>query len=301
MPRAALLRRLIPTRRFTDSRSGTPLTAMLMVGLVLFGLASLVLAMVGISAGSLFALSIDGVAEWELWRIATFALSSFGPNDAASTSFLPSLLVSVMVMCLSAAVLWLAGPTAERRLGFGPAVALVSAAMIGHGLLSLLVLRLDHVFAPTAVVMALLTVAQLTRFEREGEKSALREDGELPLILGGFLLLAVAVAAAFDAQSISAFVGALVGPMLGLAAFSMVRSHEVSKLEEQGSGTVAGVLYADDAELLTIEELTERTDGLLDQISRRGYSSLDRHQRQFLVRASARLRSAGAAAPSEKR
>jgi hypothetical protein len=189
---------------------------------------------------------------------------------------------------LGVGVIAAAGGRAERRMGSAALAGVVVAAAVVHGLLSLLVFRQAQVFSPAAIAVAVLTVCQLARFERHDPELDRRED--LSLMLGGFLVLVVMVAAAFDADFVPAAVGLLAGPAVGIGAFVWVRSREVWRLENEGTGTVAGVLFADDTELLTVEELRDSTDKLLEQISESGMESLDRKQRSFLARASVRLR-----------
>lgn len=278
------------TRRLPAGASKERLAAVpvVLVGLCATFFAGSLLVAARVSPGAELGLTLESVAGVELWRLVTFPLSVFSGVGVADGGFWPAMVASVLVFVLGVCVIAAAGRRAEARVGsLGLAGAMVGAA-VAHGLLALLVFRLDSVFSPAAIAVTVLTVCQLARLERRDEECD--RAGDLSLMLGGFLVLVVLVAAAFDAGFVPAAVGLLAGPAVGIATFTMVRSQELWRLESEGTGTVAGVLFADDTELLTVEELRDSTDKLLEQISVSGMQSLDRKQRLFLARASVRLK-----------
>jgi len=291
MIRTRIFRAMLLRRREPDADAPLrPVTTITLVSLVAaMHVAGAVLAFAGVSPGSLFALSIEGAANLELWRVLSFCLSCFSPVAVDSGSFLPSVMAASLHFALVIAVLALAGRRAEARMGSMPLMLAVVGATVAHALLALLVFRHGSVFSPVAAAVTVLTISQLSRFERRDEQHDPTEG--MSLMVGGFLLLMVVVSAAFEAEFVQAAVGLLVGPLVGMGAFAWVRTAEVWRLETEGTGTVAGVLFADDTELLTMEELRETTDKLLAQISSEGIASLDKQQRQFLARASVRLKS----------
>ncbi len=287
MLRTRRLRQLLEiTRR--PARPAAPAVFGLLVSMVVVQFAGLLLAVPGISLGSLLALSADGLAGWEVWRMPGFVLSCFAPAAVTDPGFVPALLASFLLFALSTAAIFLSGATAEARVGTRGLLAMIGFAALLHGIVSLLVFGQTGAFGPTAITAAIMTVGSLARIEQGPRSGALQADARITV--SAFLVLAVLVSAAFDQAFLPPLVGLFAGVLAGFAAFHTIRSLELSLLTSQGTASVGGMLYADDAELLTVEELRSAADKLLEKISSDGYDSLDTHQRSFLARASARLR-----------
>jgi hypothetical protein len=297
MPRT----RIFPAIRLrvpdTGDASPAALTAVLLLLLTATEVVGLAVALFSASSGTELSLSVDGLAALEFWRLLTFPFSCLSPGSFVPPALYASLLASIVLYCLAAAALVACCPQSEARLGTrGAAMLLVAVAGL-QALASLFAFGDPAAFSPSGIVFALLTLSYLASFERARPVGASGRDravgdgvANLRLLVLVFFSLLVGVCAALDAGFRPMLAGLLVGPPAALVAFALKRRSEIRGLELDGSGDVAGLFYADDTELLTTEELRSLTDRLLEQISAEGMESLDRNQKLFLSRASARLR-----------
>ena len=273
-------------------RRATPVVVSFVILLTLTQLVGSVLAFFEISAGNYLNLTKESLVDFEVWRLATFSFSCFAPSTAALDR--APLFASILIYSISMTALFASGVATEERLGSMPTTLLFIVVIFFQALFSVVVFgqgadtAFGTAFSPLAVILSMLTMAQLVEFERNDP----RREAELDfrVVLMSFIIILSAVAAALYPPFKPLLVALVVGPLFAIVAFAVLRKAEREALRRVGHGGVGGLYYAEESEMLTVEELRARTDKLLSMIAKSGYESLTKEEHRFLSRASQRLR-----------
>ncbi|MCK6438649.1 MAG: hypothetical protein L6Q71_00425 [Planctomycetes bacterium] len=261
--------------------------------LLTFGqLGGILLALFGISPAGVLNLTKEGLMNFEAWRLVTFSFSTFAPEGTAVSR--APLLAALMLYAFCLVAVFSGGIASELKLGWRRTLGLIVTIMLMQAALTIVVFAgggasgFDSAFSPVGIALGLLCFAQMVEFERNDPRGEAELD--FRLVVTAFLVLTVCVSSAFHPPFKPMLAGLVAGPVVAIALFAANRKVERVRVERKGYGEVGSLLYADEMELLTVEEVRKRTDELLAQIATGGIESLDEEQRRFLSKASRRLR-----------
>lgn len=123
-----------------------------------------------------------------------------------------------------------------------------------------------------------------------------RKSNEAEIDIRMSLLVAIvsvsAVAAGFlsDPSWGGHLVALASGGLVGVCAYVAQRRYQLRLVRKQGSGSVGGLYFVDETELLTRDEIQSRMDRLLDKIGAQGMESLTGDEQRFMKQASRRIK-----------
>ena len=282
-----LIRSVLRRDQVIERLTAHPLTLALGAAMLFAQAAVCVGEVAGVPFGRWFALLAHDIEPGAL----LFPLSHYAPVSDAHIGggFAPlDFVFSMVLFSLCGLTLLTCGPVVENYYGTRRTFGLLVLTTAGHAGAAL-AMRDGAAFSLIAFCGLLLTTCLLVQFDRR-DTSEGDADARVLGLVAAFAVSCLGAGflphPAYD--SLPAAAG--VGPVLGLAAFALHRRMQMRAVRLRGEGKVGDLYFVDELDLLTRDELQERTDTLLAKIGSQGLDALSPEERRFLKRASERLK-----------
>lgn len=242
----------------------------------------------GLPVASWFALDLSNPQPGGL----LFAFTHYAPiSDSLTVGGFSAIdfLASVLLFAVCGLSLMLNGPVVEQYYGTRKMAGAFVLCLLTHAAVAS---ALPHGIAWGTLAFAtfLSVTALLAHLERRTAHAEVHNDISMLQLLAA--LVVAAMCAAFlshvSYQGLLAAVAA--GPALALIVFVLNRKLQLRHVRRLGQGKVGNLYFVEEIDLLTRDEIQERTDHLLEKIAGQGLESLDTDEQRFLKSASQRLR-----------
>jgi hypothetical protein len=284
-----LVTSILKRDQIVERMAAHPFTLALGAVLVFAQAAIYVCEIAGVPLSSWLALNMQAPQAGGL----LFAFTHYAPVVGGFSA--QDFLASVLLFGVCGVSLLVNGPVVEQYYGTRRTAAVFVLCLAGHALLAS-ALPASAAFSTLAFAMFLAVTALLARLERRTQRAEQQNDARMGLLLASLVL--VAMLSGFLGHELygGLLAAASVGPVLALAVFLLNRRLQIRKVRLKGEGKVGNLYFVEEIDLLTRDEIQERTDRLLEKIAGQGIESLDSDEKRFLKSASRRMK----ASPSEE-
>lgn len=283
-----LISRVLKREQIVERLMAQPLSLALGAALVFAQAAILVAEICGVPFGRLFALDFAAMNVGGL----LFPLSHYAPVSGSTigAGFLPlDFVFSLVLFGLCGFAVLHCGPAVEAYYGTRRTLAMFIVCTLVHAVVAA---ALPGGFAWSSLCFAtfLAATALLVNLESRNEVADAQADMRVAVVLGGLVVAALGAGFLRHDAYLGLLAGAGVGPVLAIAAFTVNRRLQMRRVRKQGEGRVGDLYFVDEVDLLTREEVDNRTDRLLGKIAATGIDSLTPEERRFLKQASGRMK-----------
>lgn len=196
---------------------------------------------------------------------------------------------SALLFTVCGLSLLLNGPAVEQYYGTRKIAGAFVLCLLTHAALAS-ALPQGYAWGTLAFATFLSVTALLAHLERRSTQAEVHNDIRMLLLLAALVVstLSAAFLAHVAYQGLLAAVAA--GPALAMIVFVLNRKLQLRRVRRMGQGKVGNLYFVEEIDLLTRDEIQERTDHLLEKIAGQGIESLDTEEQRFLRSASLRLR-----------
>lgn len=198
-------------------------------------------------------------------------------------------IASLVLFAVCAMSLLTCGPVVESHYGTRKTFLAFVLCTLGHAAVAS-ALPGKFAYGMLAFTSFLLVTSLLVQLERRASRVETENDFRMTLLMAGVVTAAMCAGFLTHPGYNGLLAAVAVGPVFAVVGFVVNWKLQMRAVRMKGEGKVGNLYFVEEVDLLTLEEIQQRMDRLLDKIAAQGMDALDPEEHRFLKHASRRLK-----------